>query len=303
MVGAMAQNPTVQTQTLELPDVDLVHDVRGSLPTADGRPPLFMIGQPMCADGFEALAAEFPDRTVITYDPRGLGRSTTRRDGRDNQAPEDQTADLHALVEHLGAGPVDVFASSGGAVAALTWASTHPADLATVVAHEPPSVWALPDAEAGTRAFDQVRKAYSDNGFGAGMAAFIALGGWQGEFTDEFFAQPAPDPAMFGLPTEDDGSRDDPLLSERAATVTATRPDIEALHGDSPRIVVGVGEETGDTITARTARGVAEALGVPVAMFPGGHGGFSSPEGAWPGKSVEFGARLTEVLASEGAPA
>lgn len=287
---------TTQTQTLELPDVDLVHDVRGQLPTADGRPPLLMIGQPMCADGFEALAAEFPDRTVVTYDPRGLGRSTTRRDGRSDQTPEDQAADLHALVEHLGAGPVDVFASSGGAVAALTWASTHPEDLATVVAHEPPSVWALPDADAGARAFERVRKAYSDRGFGAGMASFIALGAWQGEFTDQFFAQPAPDAAQFGLPTEDDGSRDDPLLSDRAATVTTARPDIEALRSGSPQIVVGVGEETGDTITARTARGVAEALGVPVAMFPGGHGGFSSPEGPWPGKSDEFGPRLAEVL-------
>ena len=111
-----------------------------------------MIGQPMCADGFEALAAEFPDRTVVTYDPRGLGRSTTRRDGRNDQNPEDQAADLHALVEHLGAGPVDLFASSGGAVTALTWAATHPEDLATVVAHEPPVMWALPDAEAAARA-------------------------------------------------------------------------------------------------------------------------------------------------------
>ncbi|MEO6021286.1 MAG: alpha/beta hydrolase [Knoellia sp.] len=295
----MPEPRTAVTQTLELPDVDLVHDVRGPLPTQDGRPPLLMIGQPMCADGFAALAAELPDRTVITYDPRGLGRSTTRRDGRDNQTPEDQAADLHALVSHLGAGPVDVFASSGGAVAALMWASTHPADLATVVAHEPPAVWALPDAANAARAFDQARKIYSDRGFGAGMASFIVLSSWPGEITDEFFAQPAPDPAMFGLPTEDDGSRDDPLLAPRSESVTTTRPDLEALRNGSPRIVCGVGDETGDTITSRATRSVAQALGLGVTMFPGGHGGFASPDSPWPGKSVEFGARLSQVLAAD----
>src|SRR3954452_25509421 len=117
--------PVTETHTLTLPDIDLVYDVHGSLPPADGSRLLFMIGQPMCADGFADLAAQFPDRTVVTYDPRGLGRSTTRRDGRDDQRPEDQPADLHALKEHLAADqPVDLFGSSGGAVTGLAWAAT-----------------------------------------------------------------------------------------------------------------------------------------------------------------------------------
>jgi pimeloyl-ACP methyl ester carboxylesterase len=65
------------TRTLELADADIVYDVHGPLPAADGRPPLLMIGQPMTAAGFGALASHFPDRTVVTYDPRGLGRSTS----------------------------------------------------------------------------------------------------------------------------------------------------------------------------------------------------------------------------------
>ena len=114
---------TSTTETLHLPDVDLVYDVHGPIPTTDGRPLLFMIGQPMQADGFADLAAQFPDRTVVTYDPRGLGRSSVRRDGRNDQTPQDQAADLHALASHLEQGPVDVFGSSGGAVAGLTWVS------------------------------------------------------------------------------------------------------------------------------------------------------------------------------------
>lgn len=50
----------------------------------------------------------------------------------------------------------------------------------------------------------------------AGMAAFIAMTSWSGEFTDRYFAQPAADPAGFGMPTANDGSRDDPLLSDRS---------------------------------------------------------------------------------------
>ena len=71
---------------LETAEAEIAYDVRGPLPTVDGRPPLLMIGQPMTAGGFDTLASHFPDRTVVTYDPRGLGRST-RKDGRVDNTP------------------------------------------------------------------------------------------------------------------------------------------------------------------------------------------------------------------------
>src|ERR671921_1331777 len=106
------------THTLETAEAAIAYDVHGPLPAADGRPPLLMIGQPMDAGGFRTLASHFPDRTVVTYDPRGLGRST-RTDGRVDHSPTVQADDVHALIEALGAGPVEMFASSGGAVTAL----------------------------------------------------------------------------------------------------------------------------------------------------------------------------------------
>src|SRR5437868_12057487 len=184
------------THKLETTEVDIVYDVHGPLPTADGRPPLFMIAQPMDASGFTTLASLFPDRTVITYDPRGLGRST-RKDGRTDPAPTVQAGDVHAVIEALGAGPVEMFASSGGAVTALALVAAYPDDVTTLVAHEPPLIPVLPDAAAAERARAGVRDAYEAKGRSAGMAAFIAMTSWRGEFTDEYFARPSPDPAQF----------------------------------------------------------------------------------------------------------
>ncbi|MFF5177828.1 alpha/beta fold hydrolase [Micromonospora sp. NPDC000316] len=284
-----------QAHTLAIAGVDLVYDVRGPLPPADGLPVLLMIGQPMTAEGFDALAPHFPDRTVVTYDPRGLGRSI-RTDGRSDHTPQRQAADLHLLIEALDAGGVDVFASSGGAVTALELVATHPDDVVTLVAHEPPINAVLPDATGAERARAAFYEAYQAGGTGAGMASFIAMTSWQGEFTDAYFAQPTPDPAMFGLPTEDDGGRDDPLLSQNSWAITDYRPDASALTAAPTRIVVAVGEESAGTYTARTALGTAALLGQEAVVFPSHHGGFLGGEFGYAGKPEEFAARLREVL-------
>ncbi|MFI7070806.1 alpha/beta fold hydrolase [Micromonospora sediminicola] len=287
---------TTGTHTLAVPGADLVYDVRGPLPPADGRPVLLMIGQPMTAEGFDALAGHFTDRTVVTYDPRGLGRSV-RTDGRSDHTPQQQAADLHLLVEALGAGPVEIFASSGGAVTALELVATHPDDVVTLVAHEPPINAVLPDAAGAERARARFHEAYRAGGNGAGMADFIAMTSWQGEFTDAYFAQPSPDPAAFGLSTEDDGTRDDPLLSQNSWAVTDYRPDAGRLTAAPTRIVVAVGEESAGTYTARTAAGTAAVLGQEATVFPSHHGGFLDGRFGYGGKPEEFAARLREVLA------
>ncbi|HEV7652081.1 MAG TPA: alpha/beta hydrolase [Actinophytocola sp.] len=287
------------TRILETPEVDLVYDVHGPLPTADGRPPLVMIGQPMDAGGFSTLASHFPDRTVVTYDPRGLGRST-RKDGRFDHEPEIQAGDVHAVIEALGAGPVEMFASSGGAVTALALVAAHPGDVSTLVAHEPPLIPVLPDAAAAERARAGVRDAYEDKGSGAGMAAFIAMTSWQGEFTDDYFAQPAPDPAAFGMSTEDDGTRGDPLLSDRSWAVSGYRPDTGALAAAPTRIVIAVGEESAGAMTGRTSVATATLLGQRATVFPSHHGGFVGGEYGYAGQPEAFARRLREVLDDAG---
>ncbi|BFP50901.1 alpha/beta hydrolase [Streptomyces griseus] len=285
----------METFTLATAGAGLVYDVRGPLPTADGRPPLFLIGHPMDASGFAALASRFPDRTVVTYDPRGLGRST-REDGRVDWTPEILADDVHAVVAALGTGPVEMFASSGGAVTALALVARHPDDVTTLVAHEPPLITITPDGPAAVRARAGVRDAYEKRGWGAGMAAFVAMTSWEGEFTDAYFARPAPDPAAFGMPAEDDGSRDDPLLSDRSWAVSDHRPDVDAIAAAPTRVVIAVGEESRAVQTGRTSDAAAELLGQRVTVFPSHHGGFLDGEFGYPGKPDEFAARLREVL-------
>jgi hypothetical protein len=99
------------------------------------------------------------------------------------------------------------------------------------------------------RAGAGVRDAYVAKGSGTGMAAFIAMTSWRGEFTDEYFAQLAADPVVFGRPTEDDGSRDDPLLSDRSWPVSSYRPDVGKLAAAPTRVVIAVGEESLGTLT------------------------------------------------------
>jgi pimeloyl-ACP methyl ester carboxylesterase len=192
-----------------------------------------------------------------------------------------------------------MFASSGGAVTALALVAAHPKDVVTLVAHEPPLTAVLPDSAAAARAGAAFREAYAARGFGAGMAAFIAMTSWRGEFTEDYFSRPAPDPAQFGMPAGDDGSRNDPLLSERSEPVISYRPRFEALAAAPTRIVIAVGEESMGTFTGRAAVATAELLGQHVAVFPSHHGGFAGGESGYPGQPEAFARRLRETLDHE----
>jgi pimeloyl-ACP methyl ester carboxylesterase len=285
--------PDPVTNTLERPGVTLTYDVRGDLTERD-QPVLLMIGSPMGASGFPTLASHFTDRTVVTYDPRGVERSTRTDSGE--LSPDQHAADLAAVIEALGAGPVDLFASSGGAVNALALAAQRPDLINKLVAHEPPLAGIVSDREAALAACEDIYQTYQRDGMGAGMAKFIALVGFEGEIPADYSDRPAPDPAMFGLPTQDDGSRDDALIGQNIRGCTSYQPDFDALAKAADRIVVGVGEESANQLAGRGGKAVAERLGITPVVFPSNHGGFLGDEYGMPGKPTEFAAKLREVL-------
>ncbi|HET6988000.1 MAG TPA: alpha/beta hydrolase, partial [Kribbella sp.] len=262
--------PDPVTHTIGVPGATLTYDVRGDL---GDRPVLLMIAAPMGASGFPTLASQFADRTVVTYDPRGVERSVRRGD-LSELTPDDHADDLIALIETLDAGPVDLFASSGGAVNALALTAKRPDLITTLVAHEPPLAAVVPDSETALAAVEDIYDTYQRDGMGAGMAKFIAIVGYDGEIPDDYTQQPAPDPAMFGLPTEDDGSRDDALLGQNIRGFTSYQPDFDALGKAKDRIVIAVGEESGNQLAARAGRAAAARLDLEPVVFPSGHGGF-----------------------------
>jgi len=268
-----------KTYTLEAPGAVLHYDVRDN--GGAGHPVLLLAGAPMGASGFAALAEQFADRTVVTYDPRGTERSQ-RTDGQPpGSVPTEHAEDLRRLIQALDGGPADVFGSSGGAVNSLALVASHPRLVHTLVAHEPPAAQQLPDREPVLAACADIRQIYQRAGFGPAMAMFLALVSHSGPIPPGFPGQHAPDPAAFGLPTEDDGSRDDPLLGLHMTACVGYQPDFEVLRAAPTRILLGVGAQSSQMMAGRAAVAVAERLGTTPVTFPGGHDGFLSDPGAF----------------------
>lgn len=286
----MTQTPA---RTLDVPGATLTYDVRPG--GAADEPPLFLIASPMGASGFGTLAGHFTDRTVITYDPRGVERST-KHDPVSRSTPEEHADDLHRIIQDLGLGPVDLFASSGGAVNALALVTRHPEDLRTVIAHEPPLASILPDREAALAVCRDIHETYQRTGMGPAMAKFIAIVMHHGPVPADYLERPAPDPQMFGLPTEDDGRRDDPVVGQNIISSTHYEPDLDALKAAPARIVVAAGAASDGELANRAAHALAERLGTRPVMFPSNHAGFLGGEYGQHGEPDAFAATLRDVL-------
>ena len=283
-----------KTHTLHVPGAVLTYDIRDAADEG-AAPVLLMIASPMDASGFTTLAGYFEDRTVVTYDPRGVGRSA-RTDGASYSTPEEHADALHRLISALDAGPVDIFGSSGGALNALVLVARHPEQVRTLVAHEPPVATVLPDREQVLAAAADIHETYERDGLGPAFAKFIALTTLKGEVPPDFADRPAPNPSDFGLPTEDDGSRDDPMVGENIIAGTHHEHDFDALRAASTRIVMAAGAESEGEMPHRCALAVAERLGSEAVIFPSHHAGFLGGEFGQQGDPEAFAARLREVL-------
>jgi pimeloyl-ACP methyl ester carboxylesterase len=277
---------------LQVPGADLYYEVRGSGPL------LLVIGQPMTSDPFAPLADLLAtDHTVVTYDPHGVGQSTVDDPSLPVTA-EVEADDLAALIDAVGGGPADVFASSGGAVAALALATRYPDKIGTLIAHEPPLPKLLPDAPQVYAALDDIEDAYRTAGSGAAWGKFVSLVMHNG---------PVPEggvpPAAWPPPGQDSAEADqappEPSAKQRAddelfflrALIPLNRyePDIEALRTGKPRVVVALGDTSGQELARRSADALAERLGTPATAFPGHHAGFmEDPAG--------FASRIRELI-------
>jgi pimeloyl-ACP methyl ester carboxylesterase len=282
----------VTTRTIEAPGAVLTYDVREPDAPSDHRP-LFVFGSPMGASGFDQLVGHFTDRTVLTYDPRGMERST--RDLDHGLTTEVHAEDYHRVVEAAGLGPIDAFGSSGGGMCGLHWVVAHPDDVRTFVSHEPPLVALLEDSEMAIKVNADIVDTYQSEGFGPAMAKFVQLVMRQSPLPDDYLDQPAPDPTQFGFPTEDDGSRDDLLLSGNLA-MPAFVPDAEAIQASPVRVIPAIGAEGEGGMARRGGEALARLLGVDPVIFPGDHGGFAATDWSPDNDPAAFAAKLRELV-------
>ena len=266
------------TDTLKVPGATLHYEVSGAGPVL-----LLIPGGPADAGAFEPIRSELSDRyTVVTYDPRGLSRSPF--DGE----PQDTTVgtfadDAHRLLAALGTGPAYVLGSSGGALVGLELVSRHPEQVRVLVAHEPPLTRLLDDADEHARFAREVHDTYLSAGVGPAMGKFLASAG-----LDEGPPQPpaGPTPEMAEAMARMQGNLDF-FLGHMWLALGEYTPDISRTR--SLPITVAVGEASEGQLAYRAAVALAGRLGKEPAVFPGGHGGFSShPE--------PFARRLDEVL-------
>ncbi len=285
----------IRTEVLEVPGAQLTYDVRPAVPGSPEAPVLLLVGSPMGAAGFGTLSGSFPDRTVVTYDPRGVERSR-RTDGAARSTPQEHADDLARLLTAVGGGPADVFASSGGAVNALELVVRRPDLVRTRGAHAPPAIPVLPDRAEAAAATRAVGEAYRAGGTGPGMAGFIRLVSHRGPVPASLATEPPPDPAAFGLPTEDDGSRDDVMLAQNLLTCTLHEHDVDALRAAPTRVVLAVGAESDGELAHRAGVAMAQRLGTEPVVFPSGHAGFLGGEYGQTGEPEAFAVTLRRVL-------
>ena len=244
-------------------------DLRRPAQRLQPEPVLLLIGSPMGAAGFGTLAGHFTDRTVVTYDPRGVGAQRRRPTRRTQSTPDSTPTTCIGSSQELGGGPVDLFASSGGAVNALALVAKHPEDVRTLVAHEPPLAAVAPDREAALAAARAVRRHVPAQRLGCrDGAVHRASSATRARSPPTSPASPRPDPAMFGMPTEDDGSRNDVLLGQNMITCTHYELDFDALRAASTRIVIAVGAESERRAGPARRRGRRGAAGHDAGDLP-----------------------------------
>ncbi len=253
------------THQLSVPGAVLHYEVRGSGPL------LVLVGHPMGAGEFQQLAdAMADDNTVVTLDPRGYGNSTI--DDADQPSTVDLRArDVIAILDGRGADTADVFGSSGGAVTGLALMTRWPQRVRTLIAHEPPLIEMLGDAETHRADTERIIDTFHADGVHAAWRAFMVNAGFE-----------PPEGAGDAPPPSDEERRHAARFFDHdLRATTGYRPDIAALRAAPGRIVVGIGADSAPLLTSATSSALADALGVGAHAFPGGHAGFLTDPAAF----------------------
>ncbi|MEV0970044.1 alpha/beta fold hydrolase [Microtetraspora glauca] len=256
---------TTTTGRLPVPGATLHYEVRGTGPT-------LLISQ--SGEGDAGRSTDLVDRisddyTVVTYDRRGLSRSTLDDPSRGVTLAE-HAEDVHHLLAALTDEPALMLGCSLGAVIGLHLAVRHPGQIATLVAHEPVAPRLLPHAERVRHEEElaEIQRIHRRDGLEPAIKAITAVLGI--------------DPAN---PDAEPGLTPQPMNAQRVANFGFfIEHDFTAVIGDtlsvtelpatSTRIVSAAGRTTPRAVfDYRCAQELAVVLGTEITEFPGGHNG------------------------------
>lgn len=262
----MPVTTTLRKETLKVPGATLYYEVRGAGPLL-----LLMPGGPADARIFTKIGGEMArDHTVVTYDPRGLSRSTLEEPIDEQRIVQIFADDVHHLLEATTDEPAYVLGVSGGATISLDLAARYGQQLKAVVAHEPPAAVLTPDPDKNRRDAQEVADTLRSQGLPAAMQKFAAM--------SRIRTGPPP-PSQNPTPEELEGmqqmGRNMPFfLGPYGVAISRFEPDIEALKKGPARIIPGVGEDSKGELAHEAGLLLAQKLGTEAVVFPGAHGGF-----------------------------
>lgn len=267
----------VRAATLKVPGAQIYYEVQGAGPLL-----LMIPGGPADAGVFAGIASQLTSRfTTVRYDPRGNSRSVVDGPAED-QDMNQHADDAAALIAALGTEPVFVLGSSGGAQIGLNLAARHPERVRMLVAHEPPCLQLLPDAETYRRTTEEILETYRSAGLGPAMQKFAAMAG--------LGPRKPPSPSMQQSIGRVQGNLDF-FVAHGVKPIGCYTPDVAALKANNARVVIGLGDESEGQLAWRSAKELANRLGVEPVTFPGGHGGYDE-------QPAEFAKKLEDVLAT-----
>jgi pimeloyl-ACP methyl ester carboxylesterase len=292
-----------QTGTIRADGTSLYYERRGSGPA------LLMISGGGGDAGYHSEVAEqlADEYTVLTYDRRGNSRSVVD----DRSLPlrmEEQSADALAVLAHNDFSSALVFGGSGGALIGLDLAVRHGAAVDGLVAHEPPVIQLLTDADR--ELFREIVEIVRREGPRSAYIRFITTVDRPG--SPSLVLKPWGRKVFGGLMAAGQHVfRYGPkqfreisrwignsayLMTREMEPFTSFVPDFEALRDSGIPIVIGVSGVSRPYYPARAGEAVAERLGLEVVEFPGPHAGYTE-------KPAEFAVTLRETLAGLRQPA
>lgn len=269
------------TTKLEVPGATLYFETRGS-------GPVLLISQ--SGEGDARRSTDLVDQlvsdyTVVTYDRRGLSRSTLD-DPAAAVTLNDHADDVHRLLAEVTDEPAMMLGCSLGAVIGLHVAADHPEQVRTLIAHEPVAPWLLPDAECADheRELLEIQQVYLTSGLAAAsleIGRVLGIGPLDQTTEPDLTPQPV---------NEQRRANFDFFITYDFTAIVTDTIGVADIRDTTVRVVPATGAMTPRTIfDYRCAEELSALFGTGIVEFPGGHNGNTThPRG--------YAARLREVL-------